>query len=295
MPYSYEDINEVNARSSPTSVVAAGTAEAAYFRKYLFQRASSVIKFNFPEEWAHEWTVANLMGRGYMAVFESPKYGVVAQPCSMRGFDINDQPAFFRVARPLIQYDGRIGKDGFIMRIMPDYSGVRDIINFYANKLAILSTSIDVGLINSRVSMLFLAANKNVADSFKKLYDDTSRGEPAVFGDAKLFQGENPHYEVFTPNVSQNYITDRQLDDFSKIIQMFDTEIGINCVIQTKKANLTTAEVNVNNEEIFTKVDMWIETFNRSVEPINKAFGLNISADWRCKKTGEVQEIDSDD
>lgn len=292
MTYSYEDINVINNAMSPTAVTASATYEAAYFRKYLFQRAMSVLKFRFPDHWAHDWTVANIVGHGFVIVVNHKNYGVIAQPGTLSGFDINSQPNKFTIARPLIHKTGRIGTDGFILNLQPGYTGLKDIISFYANKLAMLSCSIDVGLINSRLALLMIAGSKNAADTFKAIYDDVAKGEPAVVADSRLFSGQGEKYQVFLPNIGQNYITDRQLEDYTKIIQMFDTEIGINNVLQTKKANLTEDEVNVNNEEIFTKVDMWIDTFNRAAALINNAWGTNIGVEWRCKKEATVNAHD---
>ena len=168
-----------------------------------------------------------------------------------------------------------------------------DLVSFYAQEMALASEAIDVNLLNSKLSYVFTASNKNAAESLKKLYDRIASGEPAVVIDKNLYNDDGSvSWEAFQQNVGQNYIASDLLSDMRKIEAEFDTKIGIPNANTDKKERLITDEVNANNVETRNLPELWLESLQQGCKESNAMFGINISVDWRNEpvQAVEVQE-----
>ena len=133
------------------------------------------------------------------------------------------------------------------------------------------------------MSYVFPAKDKATAETYKKLYDRVSGGEPCVVVDKQLFKEDGTQvWNPFTQNIGQNYIVSEILADMRKIEAMFDTDVGIpNNENQNKKERLVTDEVNANNIETITKCELWLDHLKKCAEDTNSMFGTTISVNWR--------------
>ena len=149
--------------------------------------------------------------------------------------------------------------------------------------MALASQSVSVNLLNSKLSYVFTAKTKALAESLKKMYDQIAGGEPAVVIDSRLknaADGEET-WKAFEQNVGGNYIVTNLLADLRKIEAMFDTEIGIPNANTDKRERLIQDEVNSNNIETYSKCAMWLENLQDACKRVNDMFGLSISVRWR--------------
>lgn len=291
-PYLYDYINAYNGSIDPSTVHVKNTGLNRYFQKYLMQKAISVFKWTLPETWAENYFLYVLYSWGYIAVFETDKYGVIPQGCGLRGYNIFYQPTHAVITNPLIQglKEPQIGKQCSIIKLQPTYSGILDIVDYYANLMALATEALGVNLLNSKLSYVFAAENKAQAESFKDMYDKVSSGEPAVFIDKKLFKDDgSPNWFTFSQNIRESYIADDLLSELRKIDAMFSTDIGIPNANTDKKERLITDEVNANNFETRSKCELWLDTLEKGIRETNKMFGLNISVDWRDDLKGGVE------
>ena len=172
--YFYNCINAYNAGFKPSTVHTINNATYRYFFKYLFQKAVSVFKWDIPKNWNKDYFLYTLYGTGFVCVFDSVKYGVIPQECGLSGIDVFRSPAYAIVTNyklPNTEYRLRIGKDCVLFKLQPDYQGIIDIVNYYAEMLALATQAVDMNLINSKLSYVFACKDKNTAESFKKIYD----------------------------------------------------------------------------------------------------------------------------
>ena len=245
----------------------------------------SVFKFEgIPENWATDYFLYTLFVFGYCAVINTDKYGIIPQHCTLSGYNIYYRPNRAIITNPLFKrtIEARIGRDTELVRMSPDWCGVWDIVEYYADLMALTSETIAVNLINSKFSYVFAAEDKTSAESLKKLYDQIASGEPAAFADKKLFNDDgSPSWLVFTQNLKQNYIAGDLLEDLAKIDSRFNTEIGIPNVNIAKASGVGAAEVMANNIDTQSKVALWLDTIRESLERVNNMFGLNISVSLR--------------
>ena len=83
MPYDYEFINVYNSSIHPSTVHCRNTALVNYHSRYLFKKILSVFDFKgLPEEWADNYFKYILFGYGFIAVFDTDRYGVIPQGVS---------------------------------------------------------------------------------------------------------------------------------------------------------------------------------------------------------------------
>lgn len=299
-PYYYDYINVASSEVSPSTIHAHDTATVKYFEKYFLQRAMSVFKFKIPSHWAKEFFLYCIFQLGFVSVFETDKFGVIFQPCGLYGYNVFYQPTNCIIANPLLRGNlkPRIGKECELIKLQPGYSSIMDIVKVYANAAAMCIETALVNLENSKMSYFFSASDKSGAESLKKMIDQAHAGNPAVFIDKLLLREDGSKtWDTVFNSIGQNYIVSNVLQDMSKINAMFDTEIGIPSANTDKRERLITDEVNANNIETYSKVQLWFETLTESIERVNKMFdGLDISVEWRNPpKVKDTENSDSVD
>ena len=126
------------------------------------------------------------------------------------------------------------------------------------------------------------------AEAFKKMYDAIASGNAMVVQDAKLKRTDGSNaWEMFTNNLRNNYVAGDMLVDLQKWRNMFCTEIGIPNANTEKKERMLSDEVNANNQETYTKADMWLEELKEGCEQAVKMFpGIELRVDWRFDNKG---------
>lgn len=292
--FSYDFINLYNASRSPSTVHVKNTRLQWYFRKYLLQKAISVFKWTLPEEWDADYFTYTLYMLGYISVFYSDKFGVICQQCAPGGYNLYYRPSFVIVSNPLLptSLQLNIGKDCALIKLQPDYSSIMDIVCYYADQLALASEAMGVNLVNTKSGVVFGAESKAQAESYKKMFDNLSEGDPAVVIGKKLLNDDgSPNWFPFTQDIKQSYITSDVLSDMRKIEAMFDTEIGIPNANTDKRERLISDEVNANNVETATRAELWLETIRKGIDKANELFpDLDLSVDWRVNPKTEIAD-----
>ena len=297
LPVYYDQRNLYNGTFSPSMVHASNTGLANYFFRYLFQKIISVFSWeNVPENWSMRYLLYNLYFHGYVCVINNDKFGIVPQFCTLGGYNIYYEPTRVMVVNELIKkQEYKIAQDTELILLTPDYFGIGDMVSFYADMMALTAESAGVNIANAKFTQVFRANNKTQAESFKKMFDNVLRGEPAVFIDKSMYDDNgNPLWETFVNNLSNNYIGDKLLLDLRHWENEFCAECGIRTTNYEKKAQMTVNEVNRNQLENYTRADFWLETINKSLEKVNKMFGLNISVKWREDRTDEDNNPSAD-
>lgn len=284
-PYYYNYINAETSQVTPSTVHVKDSGLCRYFTKYLLQKAMSVFEWDLPATWNKDYFLYVLYCWGYVAVVNTDKFGVIPQGCGLKGYDVFYAPTHAVIANPLLSgiLEPRIGTQCELLKLQPDFSGILDLVGHYAEQMALASQSVSVNLLNSKLSYVFTAKTKALAESLKKMYDQIASGEPAVVIDSRLknaADGEET-WKSFEQNVGGNYIVTNLLADLRKIEAMFDTEIGIPNANTDKRERLIQDEVNANNIETYSKCAMWLENLQDACKRVNDMFGLSIAVRWR--------------
>lgn len=285
IPANYQFINLYDGSRNPSAIHTKNTALFGYFVKYLFQKLVSVFRFDgLPETWAENYFKYVLMGYGFIAVFDSEKYGVIPQQCTLSDtHTIFYQPSRVIIANPVLNMlNLKIGEDCELIKLQPDYGSPMDIVSTYADLMAVSLETASINLLNSKASYIFFAQNKATAETYAEMYDQISSGKPFTVLDKNMKNEDGSlNWEMFTQNVGQNYIVTNVLGDMKTIEDRFNTRIGIPNANTQKRERLISSEVESNDVDTTALVNVWLDTLRESIEKVNKKYGLNISVSYR--------------
>lgn len=291
--YDYTFINQYNATISPSTVHVKNTGLARFFKRYLLQEAFSVFDWKMPENWDKNYFLYVLYVIGFIGIILTDKYGVIPQHGGLGGYTVQHQPQYMLIDNPLIAGTLKpiIGEECACIRLQPDYCGLFDIVDYYGDMMALCAEAAGVNLLNSKLSFVFAADNKTMAESFKKLFDQIAGGEPAAFANKNLFDDEgNLRVTMFNQDVGKNFIADRLLDTMRTIRCQFLTDIGIPNANTDKRERLITDEVKANDFETRAKCALWLDELKKGCKQARDLFGIELSVNWREDLKQEVKE-----
>ena len=306
IPFYADYINgETFGQMQPSQVHVANSLLFSYFKRHLLQKAVSVFKWELPSYWQRTLFLYALYCEGHVCIVNTDKFGVLPQPCTLGGRGVQYEPTYAIVDNPLLKgiQQPRIGTQCAVIRIMPDYGGILDIINYYAREMALTVETLEMNLLNSKLSYVFGVPKegnrKAAAESLKKVFDQIMSGEPASFIDAELVdRNGRPTWQLFLQDVGKNFIAGDLQEELRKLECEFAAAVGIpSNLATTKKERVNTLEVDANNVETAIGPAMWLEMAREGLDQANELFGLDLSVDWRYKPdvgsdtfdTGDVQ------
>ena len=288
IPLNYSQINEFAGTYTPNYIKPCDNESYMYWERSLFQRALSVIRIDgLPDDWDENvrnflyWCLFKI---GYVACFNSARYGVAFQPCTLKGYDFYYQYTDAIVTNPKLKRTFTIHKDCEILKISPDYMGIWDIISRYARRLSALDPAIEMAIENSKYSNVWGARNKAGAKFLEKMVDKIQRGEPSViFDTSQLITLDKVTKDDIVVNLSQKdikntYLGTQLLQDFATILNEFDTEIGIPTLPYQKKERMVTDEAESKQEDATSRSKIWVDTLNGCFKKINPLLGTNMRA-----------------
>lgn len=285
MPYDYEISNVVESWRQPGVVYSQNTGLVRYYRRYLLERAMSLFRWKLPEGWLPAYVKYCIYGIGFVAIINTDKFGIIPQHGTLGGRGIYYQPTNVCISNPLIDQSimPRIDEETVLLQLRPDYGGILDLVNSYAEAMALTSELFSVNTLNSRLSFVFGAQNKAAAESYKKGMDELYSGRPLTILDKGLFgpNGE-PAWQLLLQDVGKNYVAGDALEVLRRLECMFDNEIGVPANLATaKKERTISAEVEANDTETYIRADSWLESLKDGCRKAKSMFGVEISVDWR--------------
>ena len=262
-----------------------------YYVRALFRKAMSIYDFkNVPETWDYDYMVSVLLSQGFITITDTP-LGVIPLRCGVSGINVYNHPTTVIIANPVIgNLERTIDDDCALVKISYDYRGILDIVYKYASMLADCDSSISVNLMNSKVTFIAMCTSKQQAQSMKLMYDQITKGEPAVFVKGDQINAE----QIFYNHVKENFIASEVQILKRKIMSEFLTEIGVNNANTDKKERLTDNEVEANDSEIQLNAGYWLENMREGFDKANKMYGLNIQVELKntYNTEGNIENVD---
>lgn len=293
VPVTYRAQNLAQGGLMPASVKICDNATINFYRRWLMKRAIAALDFTLPEEWPHNYVSYTLFGRGFGGIFRQDRYGVVFQGGTVFGRNVYFQPTNFICANPLFSTPSngwRIGQNCAVVKLQPDYSGFEDVVVAFANRLALAYQAWQMNTQNSKLSYVFVADNKAQSATFQKLFDKIQSGEPAVAAGNNLFDKTGkPLWGTFSNDVKQNYVAPLITEDMRSIMAEFDSFVGIPNNNSNKRERQIVDEVNANNVETDTLLDLAVRTLSKDFEKANDMFGLSLAVRKRYPMEGVTE------
>lgn len=268
----------------PNEVSGIENITTSYYFSYLLRLVKGIFDFKAPEHWDTDFLLDTLLLNGVFGIFENNSEPL-ALNCQPYGVNVYYKPTDFNIANPVIgTFSKKIGVDGAIIYLEEEptmnatFRTVRPLLTKYAHQLAACDKCIDQSLMNSGVAAIFSASSKKAAESFRKMYDEISEGQPAVFIDEELgLASGNSRNLQYTP-AKDNYICDLVQIQKRKIIEEFLTAIGINNANTDKRERLNADEVNSNNDECYIATAVWRRNLEETTKLAKSLFpGLEFS------------------
>lgn len=268
----------------PNDVSGIENITTSYYFSYLLRLVKGIFDFKAPEHWDTDFLLDTLLLNGVFGIFENNSEPL-ALNCQPYGVNVYYKPTDFNIANPVIgTFSKKIGVDGAIIYLEEEpsmnatFRTVRPLLTKYAHQLAACDKCIDQSLMNSGVAAIFSASSKKAAESFRKMYDEISEGNPAVFVDEELgLASGNSRNLQYTP-AKDNYICDMIQIQKRKIIEEFLTAIGVNNANTDKRERLNADEVNSNNDECFIATSVWRRNLKETTALAKSLFpGLEFS------------------
>lgn len=297
-PQGMEKINLVQNYFQPSGI----KADSRYtdmFDRMLYERVASIFDIKYNASFDIDYFKYVLLGAGYICITNTAKYGLVAQYATIFGYNIYCKPTMasiltYATNATLDKANMTIGKDCALLYLKPTRCGIFDTIGYYSYKLALVASAFDMNVFNSKLAFMTAAKNKAAAQTIKKIYDEVQSGNPAVTFDSSikndsLKNDDKGLWETFNKDLKQNFIAQELIEVFEKLLDEFDTEVGIPSVGSDKKERLTVNETEKNDAESVTRLTTWLESLQQGVNVANKLYpNLHLSIKIREYQTARV-------
>lgn len=273
---------------------------ASFYRMYFYNKLFSIIQINnLPDSIDERYFKNTLLTRGFLGVFNTDEYGLIANHGAVWDYDIYYNPVMFRPVNPKLhfRYERKIGIDVELVKLSPNFETVLPLIYYFADLMAVAVQGIDVNILNSKLAYVFLCENQKQAESFKKLFEEIVNGEGAAFADKKLFDENGKlKVELFNRDIKNTYIVDKLVELKKDIENEFNSYIGLSVVNTDKRERLITPEVELSNNNNRLIIELWQSTINDCLEKVNNMFNTNVNCtlNLNTMKGGDNENVQTE-
>ena len=228
---------------------------------------------NLPNGIESRYIEEMLYDNGECAMFDHPDLGLcILRSSSRENLNIYGEPTklsltgFNEHRTVMMDECVRIMNNDLALPTMPN-------IIYYARRMAEIDDIIMQNLRQQRVPYLF-ATDENNSFSMKTLYDKIYQGEPAIFIDKEMLNGQ-PENIMVIPTLAP-YLVDKLQIQKQEMERELLTFLGINNTLE-KKERLLQDETNSNNQFIKMSSDIGFKQRQLACEMMNEKFGLNVT------------------
>lgn len=284
---SYQDAVAEYMAMQPAEVDGVLNMSTFYWRHWCLKKIFGRFDFEgLPESWDFDYFLTRLFLNGKICITDT-RMGVLPLECGLSGLNVFGHPTTAVIANPVLgSFERTIDDDCALVKLQWDYAGCNWMLTRYATMLAMCDSGIAVNLMNSKVAHVFMAESKNQAQTMKKMYDDLTKGKPAVF----VREGTLTKDNVYSLHAKENYIADQIQQTKTEIINEFLTDIGYRNANRDKRERLNEEEVNVNLEEVRGSVEHWLLTIRDGLNKANELYNLNLNVSLREYRESGVRD-----
>ena len=296
IPLPYSEANLYNGIFNPSTIHVQDTSLFYFFWRYLYYKVAAAFDIqNQPDYWDNDYLKAVLIARGFAAVFDYLPVGPIPQNATIGNrIDIFYRPRRVIITNPAFEqsFDLEIGSECELIKFTPDYRGIGSLISYYAEQMALCAESAGVNLINSQLAFIFKVSDGKQAAAFKEMFDKIRGGEPAAWIDEELFDDDGqPRWQTFNADIRSTFIAPEILEMLTAYESRFKEEIGLSDIPYQKKERFIEAEIEASNSGTGANIYTWIQSLNKSIERVNKMFGLNLKAVRTKTEGGEYEQL----
>lgn len=254
-----------------------------YWKRKLHEKVLTLYKWEgLPNTLPYKELETRLCTDGWVGVFKHKKYGIVCCSGGISGVSIYNHPTFYTYAQPKLGSGVlEIGKNCVI--IYNNFydrdvqNGLTSIIERYARMLADVESSLNISIINSRMTNLVEGKTEGAYKSIVAYQNEIQKGKlSAVSSNNAVF--DNVRVQPCAPD---GYHTIDSLSNVRRsILTDFYEEIGIHHT-RNKTAEMTAEEVQEDKSTLVLNKTGMLEERVLGANRINEMFGTDITVRMR--------------
>lgn len=225
----------------------------------------------------------NLLMTGHAVFIPKPNGEINVFLTSLSGYDKNYQPTHAIWANPVINnsktwelhkeceivYNSRL-KD-YVFYLKSDAS-MMTFIGKYARLLADIESTIDIYIVNSRMTSIPATDDQNTAKSIKAFFRKLTLGERSIVTDSSII----PMFR--NVDINKSNVADK-INDWliarDKILEMMFRDLGVR-MYNPKKAQVNNEEIESNDQMLLISLDDMLKSRQEGFEAVNYMFGTDI-------------------
>lgn len=225
----------------------------------------------------------NLILTDHCVIFQNPKNELITCSTNIYGFDVYYYPTEAVYGNPSLPFKKlSIGMNCEIIynnnlmdnvEYMHSDGSLKTFIMRYARQLADIESTINIYLVNSRLTSYPVAANDRVANSISTFFKKLRSGKNAIISDNNIVQ-EFRNVDINRSNIHDG-INDLLIAR-DKIIEQFYRDIGVK-MYNPKKAQVSEDEIQVNDQLLLISKEDMLKQRKEGLERVNNMFGTSIT------------------
>lgn len=239
---------------------------------------------NLPEGLPAREIECNLLLTGHCCIVPVNDGTLFAPLSSIFGFDRYYQPDRMVFANPVINSsrEWKIGKDceviynsslkDSIWYIKTD-NGLLTFIGRYARQLADIEATLNIYMVNARLTSAPVTDDNNVAQSIKAFFKGLTSGRREIITDSSMIENfRNVEFaKPITGDKANDWLVARD-----KILEQMYRDLGIR-MYNPKRAQVTESELESNDQLLLIAADDMLKSRQEGIEKVNRMFGTDIS------------------
>lgn len=282
-----------------------------YFREQLYRELSHMFKWEgLPATIPADYIERNLVRFGYLLFYKDEAIGLDVLRTATIGFNRHDLPAtaytyvntttgevrnqVMRNIKYLTDSEDCVERfneqrDGVIMCNMASGESSKTIVDYFAQRLALVQQAIDTNLMWANIPYIFQTGSDQTRLSIEKMFGDIFEGKPFIIADKELFVDNKDRSGVPT---GIKFIGKELLDTQNEIMMRFKQTVGFDTSGVDKAERVLQAEVDSNTQHTLSVVEVMLSQRKKACEAINAFFGTNITVEMVGKT--EQQEFEEE-
>lgn len=265
-----------------------------FFKEQLYRELSHIFKWEgLPSTVPHDYLERSLVRNGYVLFYEDENIGLDVLRAEVMGYNRHNLPTSARTftpttneeVRPQIVRNIKRLTDGNNVEFDPTTDGVlianmeygqncREIVDHFAERLALVQQAFDTNLMWANIPYIFQVGSDETRLSIEKMFGEIFTGKPFTIVDKYLFADNKDRAGV--PS-GVNYIGKDLMDTRNEIMMKFRETVGINTAGVDKAERTNTLEIKSNSQHTKTVLQIMLEQREIAAKNINAFFGTKIS------------------
>lgn len=251
-----------------------------FYETQMLNKTSSMFKYKgIPDTIPERYLELYIQSKGVCAIAKCPTDGNYYALLGGLGGECDAYyvPKYFIGANPWLNWDYELEQnvDCVVFFNDPLRVGLLPIIDRYATLLAENELTMNVAVINNRLTNIISTYNDRQFKAGQSLVECVNNGELAVFRDNTFMPTDIKPYG----SSNQRYVTQLiELEQYLKA-QLYN-DLGLNFNYNMKRETLTSSEVMMNNDSLLPLVDKMLLMRKEAIEKCNNLFGWEASVEF---------------